>query len=441
MRVMVGPAAGLLCPPMEAEAQNRGSRRSPGPRWGAWGALGWGAFLACSWTWCIGMFLPVLLVRDYGLWGFLLFAAPNVVGAAGMGWVLWRDGASERMVARHRTAMVWFTCATLGFHVFWLAWLAGSIRQWLAAPGWAMALGALGGLIVGSAGALAAWRRPVRWATVAAPLTLGLSLAVLAIFLGAGHTRIAEAGTGIPAGAAGEAPEELLWLAPVIIFGFALCPYLDLTFHRARQALTGVAARLAFSVGFGIFFLAMIVLTLLYSGWLAGPVSGAGAVIAPALVAGALTAHLVGQATFTILAHASAAALRPGGERATALVWTVVLGPLAAVAALSIGGGLWGLSVGEIAYRSFLGLYGLAFPSYIWLVVIPTGRERGRPETPARKKVVVWAATVSIAAPLFGAGFLARQSHWLVAGMAIVLGARFVVRALSGGSRTASASE
>ncbi|MDB5302268.1 MAG: hypothetical protein JWO87_3931, partial [Phycisphaerales bacterium] len=45
-------------------------------------ALGWGAFLACSWTWCIGMFLPVLLVRDFGEMGWLVFAAPNVVGAA-----------------------------------------------------------------------------------------------------------------------------------------------------------------------------------------------------------------------------------------------------------------------------------------------------------------------------------------------------------------------
>ena len=49
---------------------------------------GWAAYLACSWTWCIGMFLPVLLVRDYGVWGWIVFAVPNVLGAAAMGWVL-----------------------------------------------------------------------------------------------------------------------------------------------------------------------------------------------------------------------------------------------------------------------------------------------------------------------------------------------------------------
>ena len=50
--------------------------------------LGWAAYLACSWTWCIGMFLPVLLVRELGTLGFVIFAVPNVVGAAMMGTIL-----------------------------------------------------------------------------------------------------------------------------------------------------------------------------------------------------------------------------------------------------------------------------------------------------------------------------------------------------------------
>lgn len=60
----------------------------PAARQPWWSVLGWAAYLACSWTWCIGMFLPVLLVRDYGVWGFVVFAVPNVVGAGAMGWVL-----------------------------------------------------------------------------------------------------------------------------------------------------------------------------------------------------------------------------------------------------------------------------------------------------------------------------------------------------------------
>ena len=40
----------------------------------------WAFFLACSWTWCVGMFLPVLLVRNWGIWGWVVFAVPNVIG-------------------------------------------------------------------------------------------------------------------------------------------------------------------------------------------------------------------------------------------------------------------------------------------------------------------------------------------------------------------------
>ena len=29
--------------------------------------LAWACFLGCSWTWVIGMLLPILLVRDFGL--------------------------------------------------------------------------------------------------------------------------------------------------------------------------------------------------------------------------------------------------------------------------------------------------------------------------------------------------------------------------------------
>src|ERR1051325_4731620 len=53
--------------------------------------FGWAIYLGMSWTWCIGMFLPVLLVRDYGVWASVVFAVPNVLGAAAMGWVLSRD--------------------------------------------------------------------------------------------------------------------------------------------------------------------------------------------------------------------------------------------------------------------------------------------------------------------------------------------------------------
>src|SRR5690606_32922674 len=84
-------------------------------------AIGWAAYLACSWTWCIGMFLPVLLVRDFGVWAFAVFAVPNVLGAAAMGWVL-RDGsAAAALRERHRAATELFSVVTILFQWFFLA--------------------------------------------------------------------------------------------------------------------------------------------------------------------------------------------------------------------------------------------------------------------------------------------------------------------------------
>src|SRR4051812_32860256 len=84
-------------------------------RAGARGWLGWAVYLATSWTWCIGMFLPVLLVRDYGTWGWFVFALPNVVGAAAMGWILRTREQSVRIVDQHRFACLAFSFVTITF--------------------------------------------------------------------------------------------------------------------------------------------------------------------------------------------------------------------------------------------------------------------------------------------------------------------------------------
>ena len=97
--------------------------------------LGWPVFLATSWTWCIGMFLPVLMVRDYGIRGFLVFALPNMIGAAAMGTVLKSPGHSRRMVESHGVAGSAFSTVTILFHGYFIAWvvrgLIGPIGIWI----------------------------------------------------------------------------------------------------------------------------------------------------------------------------------------------------------------------------------------------------------------------------------------------------------------------
>ena len=68
------------------------------------GTLGWGIYTASSWTWCIGMFLPIVLMKYLGWWGFLIFAIPNILGVVAFGY-LFDAAASRRMLTRHRPAI------------------------------------------------------------------------------------------------------------------------------------------------------------------------------------------------------------------------------------------------------------------------------------------------------------------------------------------------
>jgi hypothetical protein len=95
-----------------------------------------------------------------------------------------------------------------------------------------------------------------------------------------------------------------------------------------------------------------------------------------------------------------------------------------------------GLSASEIAYRLFMAFYGLVFPAYVWLCMIPT---RDGHSGPSRGKVLIWAIAVAVAAPMFWMGFIERQTWWLAPGLGVVLLARLVLP--RGGGRAAPAAE
>ena len=73
--------------------------------------VGWGLYCTTSWTWCIGMYLPLILLRDYGWPGFIAFAIPNVLGCAAFGYVV-DAKRSDALRARFRGAMIAFGAAT-----------------------------------------------------------------------------------------------------------------------------------------------------------------------------------------------------------------------------------------------------------------------------------------------------------------------------------------
>jgi hypothetical protein len=381
---------------MPGASGNAGVASPPGEK-PAGGALSWAVYLGTSWTWCIGMFLPVILVREMGLAGWLAFAIPNVIGAAAMGWVLRTAESSDRIVEQHRPACIAFSAVTVAFHVFFLGWLIGSRMlgiEWMLA-------GAGAGV-----GCVTLLARGANRAHFVAWAALAVSIGAVAVAVSAGR----------PEGMIAANPRAAIGLAPACILGFALCPYLDLTFHRARRSLGVREARSAFTIGFGGVFLAMILFSLWYAPALANMAAASGLLLA------AIGVHMIAQLALTVSLH-SQEVRREGGY------WGILIGAAGVgviTALLAWPRWQWlGLDGGEIIYRLFLGFYGLIFPAYVWVCMMPWRHGS------ARARLLVAAGAVLIAAPAFFAGFVAGQYVWLALGVAVVLAAPAALRRLS----------
>jgi len=377
-------------------------------------ALWRGLFLANSWTWCIGMWLPVYLVIDFGWPGWVAFLVPNVVGAAAMGVLLRRRGASEVLVERHGRAMRAFSVFTVMFHIAFLAWLVPTVlgrgpqREPLFIGGAAVVL------LLGAALSRCGTRG---WAALSVIVFLvGVASAVAAGLTGPALQWPPEQGTQPPMG--------LVYLLPVVLFGFGLCPYLDLTFHRTRREAPGATGTAAFVLGFGVFFTALMVFSLLYAGGLARYRWFNYYVLA----------HIGAQSAFTVGAHLREVFGRLDCRR--------ILKSPAEVArvlaiVLSLGGGVVaflpeyepGISAMRVAYMLFLGAYATVFPAYVWTVMI----ERGLPR---RMCVIAWLVSCAVAAPMLWAAFVERRWVWLVPAVGAMLVAPLIPRlALRAASR------
>jgi len=369
------------------------------------GWLGWAVFVGMSWTWCIGMFLPVLLVHDYGVWAWLVFAVPNVVGAAAMAWTI-SAGRSRLMVEAHRPAMIAFSTITVAFQLFFAVW-AFSRPPWQAAfyP-WYL----LGVVVVAIAGMV---RKASRLLSIM--ILFGSIACAIGMFHRGEASLTAMGGAGnlsLPPSSA------LLWLTPVCFFGFLLCPYLDATFHRARQHLADRNAKRAFGIGFGVVFLSAIVLTLLYS----RPVHVAmNSYQRVPLILRWVKVYWMLQLGFTIGVHL----IGDDGQNQEQRAW-----PSATIAAAGIVIGASALGIGqkfmipgETVYRAFLGFYALVFPAYVWLAVLP-----GRGVlAPTRRAMAVLAIVVAIALPMFYLAFIQQRLFWAVPGVAVVLLSRALI--------------
>lgn len=350
------------------------------------------------------MFLPILLIRDFGSAAWWVFAVPNVIGAAAMGFVLARQNHSQSLVAAHRPAMQVFSLITIIFHCIFFFLVIFPVVQ--------VANSRLAYLPLGIAIAAGLFTRG--WGSLVVTVLTTICV-VIAWF------------TQISVPAQTTQPlfpvAQLAYLAPVCTFGFLLCPYLDLTFHEARQATTPHAARWAFGLGFGVIFLAAICFTPFY-----GSIFAAGALrpeplgLATLLIA----MHLATQSIFTISVHATTALRRRADDTITLLI---VLG-----LAILLSGLQMTFPVGDppnpgpdrmVWYRMFMSAYGLLFPAYVWLCMIPRGG--GPSRRPTARHLVVFAVACAAATPFYWLGFMEGRWIMLAPGLAIILLSRLAI--------------
>jgi hypothetical protein len=354
------------------------------------------------------MFLPILLVRDYGLAAFFVFAIPNVLGAAAMGFVLRSSDSAKRILTRDALAVRLFSAVTVLFHLYLIWWL--SQAGYVGGTLWPWAVTAIVAFATFSG---VRSRSPADAGTV---YLLSLVIAAFSLYTGL-EFKLPDAPSrtflGLPA---------LIYLAPICVFGFLLCPYLDATFLRARLSTTPRESKLAFALGFGVVFFSMILFTLAYAGLFLGTAA------AGPRVPAAIVFHILIQCGYTIGLHIREAVLL-GADESPASSRRATTFTLATIAALALTAGLQfprisdgpGISpTFEFGYRLFMSAYGLLLPAYVWLVLIP---RRHATAAPTRGAYIVWLAACALATPAFYMGFMHQQEWWLPIGLAVVLAA------------------
>lgn len=403
-------------------------------------------FLASSWTWVIGMWFPYYLTRDFGWMAWVVFAVPNVIGAASVGLLLrpgtsrnpadWGRRSSVELTTKHDIACMAFSVVTVAFQLYVAAFLIRTHVSQLsvAAPMVSIATAVFVGLVV--VFALLPWR--VSWWAAGLVWLFSVGMA-----LGAEATSGAQGAFMLPPGegivsVTGD-PNGLLKLAPAIVFGFLLCPYLDLTINRVRQETPEPTGSMASVLGFGFFFVVMIAMTLGYAGRL----------ISESAMSLYIVAHIAVQAAFTAGVHLRALGRAGGYHKYDLSKPRTVDGMPTAVrqaklrlfcfsflfcfavffgnAVLDLKQPRSGYDASRFWYELVISAYGLVFPAYMYICVVPHVTLRAVRQ---KTRVLLWAGAVIAAMPLFFLGFIGTDAprYGLVpVGVVVVLAAPYVV--------------
>ena len=303
-------------------------------------------YLACSWTWCIALFLPAILVADVGPGAWLVFAICNIAGVMAMPFVVGSRERSLAFVRRNGTACRVFSVVTILCQAWFLGWAASRLA-------WPVALVAAGGVAF-----LVAVRADRSWQAAALVVMLA-TLAVFAVYLWRAPdvhllTSLRDEFGWHPVA---------LYAVPLIAAGFVFSPYLDLTFHHAMQE----APRAAFTVAFPILFGTMLLFSLAYRDDLVR-IMLAPAGVAPVWLVPVL-AVLILQVGFTLVLHTRFLPPRNGIGIGLAIVaataFAFVLGDTVVPT---------GRTLNEFVYRASIGFYGVLTPCWVWAAAFTDAR-------------------------------------------------------------------
>lgn len=360
-------------------------------------------FLACSWTWCIGMFFPVYLIGQFGWPGWIAFAIPNCIGAAMVGHCWRRPGASESFVARHTGALRRFSEVTILFHWFFILNLfsngAGiAPGPWMTPGTGCVAVAAVAGLAWEYSRCRTRGWRWIGWGTAA------VSGACIACSLVLNPTGL----IGLPDGYGSDPPAGLLYVIPALVLGFLVCPHLDLTFHRVRRELQGAKGSGAFTASFAGVFPVLIGYTLLYARVFLG-----GKLDLFVLI------HIAFQSAMTVGAHMRELREQYARPLARSTCWALVAVGAAAT---------WGLGTllalaprSPLGYQLFMSAYALVFPAWLLCEMGAASISRGR---------IIAIATIAAAGWFFWAGYMEHRSEMVPIGVGIVLAGAAISRLL-----------
>lgn len=320
--------------------------------------LGWAFYLACSWTWCIGMFLPVILQNDFGYGAWALFIIFNIVGATAFSYVIANRKKSVNFINNHYFACVFFSLATILFQLFFIGWVSSYlVTAELFAAVCVLALLLLGARYIGlNTTAVIVWVLSIlmlscyAWLTPELKLIEQLTSEVVKIKL------------------------TVLFALPLLALGFLLCPYLDLTFHQVVQDdhdNTRSGNRFSFLVGFPLLFGALMLFSLMYTGTAKQMLVTPRQLEASSFLIKILFFYFLIQTGFTIIAHVNQL------QHKIIPAYKLLVYSSAALA-LAVGFFCQPI-VNEIVYRCFMSFYGIIAPAYVWMRVfnkhyIPTNK-------------------------------------------------------------------